>query len=140
MKNLRILHLSYNRLLSDAYPHLKELKSLTTLEMNHIRVANEHLQLLTNLTEVKNLDLSSTQISDDGLAHLKAFKSLEALALRANKKITNKGIPALTQLTTLKTLNVRSTKINAAGFEEIKKALPNCKVITAGEKKAPGKK
>lgn len=66
----------------------------------------EHLKGLTNLV---NLYLSSTQVSDAGLEHLKG-------------------------LTNLVRLELKMTNVTATGIVDLQKALPNCKIDWDGAK------
>src|SRR5262245_8932972 len=63
-----------------------------------LKTAAGHLKQLPKL---RRLDLSSTQITDAGLAHLKDLKSLEDLVLSVTK-ITDAGLVHLKGLTNLK--------------------------------------
>jgi Leucine-rich repeat (LRR) protein len=65
------------------------------------------------LTYLRVLKLNDTQVSDEGLKHL-------------------------ARLTNLQELDLRGTNVTAAGVAELRKALPNCKIITgpAGEPSA----
>ena len=59
---------------------------------------------LQGMTRLKMLYLFDTQLTDDGLVHLKRLKSLENLYL----------LP---------------TRVTDAGVAELQKELPNCKIV-----------
>ena len=107
-----------------------------------------HLKGLTNL---KELDLTETQVTDAGLVHLagmnltslvipkqartdiglkhylNATKPTTGQELR-NWKITDAGLVHLKGLTNLENLSLFSTQATAAGVAELKKALPKCRI------------
>jgi hypothetical protein len=58
---------------------------------------------LGKMAGLETLDLTSTKISDAGLAHLYGLKNL-------------------------KTLTVRHTEVTAAGADKLQKALPQCNI------------
>jgi Leucine-rich repeat (LRR) protein len=73
---------------------------------------------------------NSPILTDASLAVLQGKKTLTALNLDGNAGITDRALPVLESLTGLATLNVTKTKITAAGLDRLKKALPNCEIIT----------
>ena len=44
-------------------------------------------------------------------------------------KVTDEGLKEVAKLQNLKVLTLQETKITGAGVAELKKALPNCKII-----------
>ncbi|MHC4641053.1 MAG: redoxin domain-containing protein [Planctomycetota bacterium] len=61
----------------------------------------------------------NAQITDAGLAHLKALASLETLRLE-NRQVGDTGLAHLADLTSLKTLYLAGTKITDAGLAHVK--------------------
>ena len=59
--------------------------------------------------------------------HLAGLTNLEELGL-FDTQITDAGVEHLAGLTNLTSLNLRQTKITDAGFAELQKALPNCEI------------
>ena len=85
----------------------------------------EHLKGLTNLTD---LNLYRTQITDSGLAHLKGLTKLQHLWLTSTQ-ITDAGLVDLKGLTKLKQLNLLlNKKVTDAGVAELQQVLPNCEI------------
>ncbi len=68
------------------------------------RITNAELALVESLSTLKELDLSGTKISDEGLTRLGRLDRLEQLDLR----------------------DTRTTK---AGVSQLKKLLPNCEIL-----------
>jgi len=75
--------------------------------------------------EVVEVNLMRTQITDEGLVHLKALTGLQSLSLSGNK-ITDAGLVHLKGLTKLQVLGLRGTQVTDQGVADLKKALPNC--------------
>jgi hypothetical protein len=66
-------------------------------------------------------------VTDAGLKHLKECKTLGGLDLR-NTAVSDESVKTLSGLSQLKTLNLRKTRFTAKGIDELKKALPKCKI------------
>jgi internalin A len=137
-----------------AFEHLKELPSLTTLDLtyklgpyiddadlHHLKktpnlnalliagskITDDGLERLQVLTELSSLDLALTSVSDSGLEHLAGLTKLQKLILY-NTKITDAGIIFLKRLTSLRELYIGGTKVTQASTTELQKELPNCKI------------
>jgi len=70
--------------------------------------------------KVRSLDLSSEQLTDEGVAHLAEMKELRSLYLSARGRVTEKGLVHLKKLTNLKRLWVTA---NAQVTDEGMKSL-----------------
>lgn len=94
-----------------------------------VRYANLRGSALKHAVEdmLRGPSMPDAQITDAGLAHLKALTSLETLRLD-NTQITDEGLEHLKGLTSLKYLNLQGTKVTPAGITELKHALPNCSI------------
>jgi mono/diheme cytochrome c family protein/uncharacterized membrane protein len=73
------------------------------------------------------LDLAGTQVTDSGLAHLKAMLNLTRLHLERTG-ITDAGLTNLTQLTSLEYLDLYGTEVTDGGLETLQ-SLPKLKQI-----------
>jgi hypothetical protein len=72
--------------------------------------------------------LDIVPVTDAGLKDLKELKNLTGLSLQYCK-VTDAGLKELAEIKTLKSLSLRGNKgVTAAGVEELKKALPDCKI------------
>ena len=78
---------------------------------------------MSDLSNLRRLQLSNTSISDAGLAKLKNLKELGSLNL-VGTKVTAKGIMQIKDLKSLKYLYLYKTSITAAEREELKKSFP----------------
>ena len=77
--------------------------------------------------EVIDVSLNGTDVTDGGLAHLKGLTKLKVLQI-IDTQITDAGLSHLKGMTKLQELWLPS-RITDAGVAELKKALPNCKII-----------
>jgi hypothetical protein len=87
---------------------------------------------------VVHVDLTNTQISDAGLAHLKGLTALEWLSLR-HTQVSNAGLAHLKGLTVLETCDLGNTQISDAGLAHLRGltalkglALRNTQISDAG--------
>lgn len=75
--------------------------------------------LIEGAPNAKRLDLSGTQVTDAGLAHLNRFKHLEDLILDRTQ-ITDAGMAHLEGLTTLQSLHLNQTGVTDAGLSHLR--------------------
>ena len=108
----------------EACPNLKE---LTTLSCRSI--TDNSLIDLPQLPHLKILDISGTQITGVGLAHL-AQTCPNLKKLHANGcPITDEKLKELPQLISLETLNIADVKITGEGLAHLARAYPNLKTL-----------
>jgi Leucine-rich repeat (LRR) protein len=91
-------------------------------------VAGPGLIHLKELPELVELGLGCPALSDVFLDELAALKKLERLSL-AKSPVSDGSAKRLTLLTHLRELDLRDTKITATRIAELKKALPECRII-----------
>ena len=84
------------------------------------------------MTNLDNLNLSGTQISDAGMERLKGFTKLELLDLDETN-LTDKGLEPLKVLKNMKRISIRGTKISEEGLKYFHASLPECKIENSGE-------
>ncbi len=70
------------------------------------------------LHQVATVDLSSTQVSDAGLAHLAGLSGLQSLSLW-NTKVSDAGLAHLARLSGLQSLSLWNTKVSDAGLAHL---------------------
>jgi len=103
---------------------LKDLTRITVLWLDRNQVTDAglaHLRALKNLT---SLSLVRTQVTDAGLVHLKGLTDLSELNL-SGTAVTDLGLAHLKGLTNLSVLDVMSTQVTDAGVSELRRTLPN---------------
>ncbi len=131
-KNLRRLNLSDTPITDAGLAQFKDNHHLTELWLYFTRVTGEGLGAFKGCKDLTFLNLYGTQATDAALAQLKDFKNLARLSL-AESQVTDVGLAHLKDCTSLISLELKgrkvgSTKVSAAGIEELKKALPKCKI------------
>ncbi len=97
---------------------------------------------LANLTGAKNLvevSLAYTKVTDAGLARLKDCKQMTLLALDGTQ-VTDAGLAVVNTFPNLRRLTLKKTNVTAAKIEELRKALPNCRIEWDGGVIEPAKK
>ena len=68
-----------------------------------------------------------TQVTDEGLVHLKRLTNLESLSLTSTQ-ITDVGLEHLKTLDSLQELNLYDTQVTPEGVRKLQEALPNCEI------------
>jgi Leucine-rich repeat (LRR) protein len=94
----------------------------TRINLDGTSTNDADLEKLTKFPNLQELDLSSTHISDAGLAQLKNITSLRKLKIRG--PITDVGLANLQGCNTLEDLELWSGKVTDAGLLHLKE-LPN---------------
>ena len=77
-----------------------------------------------------------TAVTDKGIAHLASLAQLTDLRLDS-VTLTDAGVRPLESLGRLKVLNLYHTLVTDKGFEQLKAALPGCKIIWDRESALP---
>jgi len=95
---------------------------LTVIRLGRTETTDGHLEKLADQTQLQELQLLDTSISDAGLAHLKSMTeltSLKTLKLQGTK-VTGAGLQHLAGLTSLESLNLNGTVIDDEGMAVVK--------------------
>ena len=79
------------------------------------------------LSKVTYLNLSFSEVTDEGLKEVAKLQKLEFLQI-LDTKITDEGLKELAKSQKLTRIFLARTKVTAAGVAELKKALPNCEI------------
>ena len=85
---------------------------------------------LQQLTQLQELSLGETMMTDAGLICLKGLTTLSSLNLR-DTKVTDAGLAHLAPLTQLRFLDVSDTPVTDAGVQALRQSLPNVEVDRA---------
>jgi hypothetical protein len=128
LDSLSVLRLGPSRATIVGFKHLAKLKSLRHLNLFHNAVTDEGLEVLSALN-LTTLDLSGTDVTDDGLRHLSAHTNLKCLSLTRTSTVTDAGVPHLARLKNLTDLDISRTEITDAGAEKLREQLPKCRVF-----------
>ncbi len=131
-KNLTLFRVTGQQVSDAGLAHFKGCKRLTHLNLGNTRVSDAGLTLFKDCKNLTILWLQHTQVSDEGLAPFKGCQDLTDLNL-AGTKVSDKGLAHFNDCKNLTVLRLQKTKVTAAKIEELKKALPKCKIEWDGE-------
>jgi hypothetical protein len=106
---------------------LENLSHLDWLYLGSCELPDAELAHCASLSKLRSLDIGGTSISDAGLAHLARLQGLESLDIQSTA-VTDAGIETLKRLPRLTEIFVNGSKISKQGKDELRKALPNCKI------------
>ncbi|MCE9552629.1 MAG: hypothetical protein K8T91_04525 [Planctomycetes bacterium] len=98
---------------------LKEFTALREVLLSGTNITDEGLECLQGQTRLQRLLLENVQIKGAGLQHLKHSKNLEILSLK-NTQVADDGLAHLQGLTNLRDLDLTGTKVTDAGLEHLK--------------------
>jgi len=127
MTSLQRLDLPNTRITDNGLSYLRELKDLSALSIKGNRVTDAGLKHLQGLTNLEMLSLGPNQISDIGVKSLRNLTKLRYLNL-TDTQVTDSVFEYLKPLTNLRTLRLRGTRVTEEGVEDLKQALPDCRV------------
>lgn len=108
--------------------HVGMLENLVVLRIGWTKVDNQTLKQLSRLAKLEELWLQGTNITDEGLVHLKRLTSLRRLYL-SDTKISDEGLVHLKDSKNLTHLDIGETSVTDNAADELKKTLPNCKIV-----------
>ena len=101
--------------------HVKPLTNIRELSLRNTKVTDAGLEQLEGLTPLQKLDLNGTQITDAGLGHLSGLTGLQELSL-ANTLVTDAGLEHLQGLKNLERLSLANTALSGAGLKNLQGA------------------
>ena len=129
-KSNRVVEVDFAKpgLTDEGLKHLAALKELKTLDLGRSQVTNAGLQYLgKELKGLLALYLSSPQITDDGLTHLRGLTGLIDLHL-SGLQVGDAGLKHLQECKGLKRLTLKRTKVSDNGVRLLQKALPELEI------------
>jgi Leucine-rich repeat (LRR) protein len=119
VSNLEELYLAGTTFDDEAAALLTRFPKLRQLRVSQSQLSDQGLEHLAKLKSLTVLDLSeNSQIFDGGLQHLSSMRQLTSLNLwRVN--ITDSGVEHLAGLTNLESLNLDNTQISDSGLQHL---------------------
>ena len=90
------------------------------LDLSSTRLSDAGLAHVENLAALRSLDLTATPVGDDGIAHLGKVAGLESLNL-SGTNVTDRGIALLKGREALRTLDLSGTRVTGAGLASVAK-------------------
>lgn len=109
---------------------MKEAHSLRQVSFDHCaKVGDEVVMLLASFTELEELDLTNTAITDAGLVHLKAHPTLKTLWL-AGTHATDSSVALFPTMPALQILSCGQTEITPSGLARLRQLMPQLTIQT----------
>lgn len=127
--------------------------TIRQINLNQKSIKNAQLEPLKPLSQLAELHLQGSLLTDVGLSHLQEFKQLSELDLHKSLSVTDKGLESLrylpqlgklelsytrvsdkgienlSALKNLKVLHLTGTRVTAEGLKTLKAALPRCEIL-----------
>jgi endonuclease YncB( thermonuclease family) len=152
LTELEGLDVRWNKLTAPAVVRVvKGMTRLQRLGLSGVPICDKDLLELNVLSDLRDLNLRATLVTDNGLAHLRAFRALRHLSLMSTKisdaglerlkvvadledldldrtPITDAGLKHLYGLSNLRRLQLHGTRVSDEAVGELKQALPKLQV------------
>jgi hypothetical protein len=106
------------------------------LGLAHTQLTAAGLAHFRNCTKLKHLDLDALPVDDAAVAPFADCINIEVLHL-AGTRVTNPGIARFKECKRLRFVLLRGTPVTAAGIDDLKAALPLCRIEWDGGVVAP---
>jgi hypothetical protein len=100
---------------------------------------NVTAQTLASLGNLQTIVLDYTALNDAGVALLRKLPQLADLSID-NTNVTDKAVADLQGMTRLQSLNLYHTLVSEKGYEEIRRALPACKIVFDRDSALPNRR
>ena len=94
---------------------------------DNARIGDATLDRIAELTKLQRLELSQTNVSDQGIRKLSRLSSLKGLTLRGTD-VTDEALETLGELKELVYLDLRGTGVTEEGISDLRLDLPECKI------------
>jgi Leucine-rich repeat (LRR) protein len=98
-------------------------EQLVILKLTNLAIDDNDLKIVTDLKNIKKLNLENSLITDDGMAYIKQLSQLDQLNLYGTN-ISDEGLIQLTSLKNLSQIYLWKTKVTKGGIEQFKKIHP----------------
>jgi hypothetical protein len=99
--------------------YLNQFPNLTSATFTSTNLNDEGLAHVSNCRGIENLNLQDTEITNDGLKYLQNLKLLKYLRLKENSQLTDDCIPHLLELDYLHNLQIQETSITENGLKKL---------------------
>jgi hypothetical protein len=106
---------------------VSRMNDLRWLLLAGTKVRDHELSALVGLSKLERLDLTATNVTDEGVMHLAQVGSLRDLTLGGDS-ITDESIPYLLKLHRLERLDLRGSGVSEEGAKRLENGLPNCRI------------
>ena len=107
--------------------YLRASSDLENLELGRSRITDKGARQIAQFRKLKTLDLQGTQITDKGVTDIATLPNLQWLCLRETS-LTDQGLLALRSATTLRDLYISPDKFKDATIAALQHSLPELKI------------
>ena len=112
------IEIRFRALSMDELAELQQLTDLKQLRLEQTPITDEGVELLLNLRELKILNLPRARFTDRALARFRQFSKLELLRC-GSPQVSDDGIAHIRQLSRLRFLHLIDTPITDAGLKHL---------------------
>ncbi len=137
LKNLRQLSLSDTYATDLGIQHLRRFPELRSLDLSRTDLSDEAPEILVELNQLRQLDLSRTRVTDKGVASLSKLTSLEDLDI-SQTDVGDAGIDALIACPKLSNLWASDSAATIGAFGSISRMVNLRKLSIGGKQMTPG--
>jgi len=99
--------------------HLAELTQIRSLQLSYCQISDEGLRQISRMKNLRELTLIDPKITDEGLVHLRGLQLLTSLSI-GGSEITGSGLARLAELPHLSELELWSIPIGDDVFEHLR--------------------
>jgi hypothetical protein len=128
IKPTRIVELDGTTCSDDQLAKLIGMSEIEELRLGATAITDVGLQHIRTLKNLRVLDLSMTGITDHGIEALLDLPRLTTIWL-GGTKISDAGLLRLTRVTTLREVHVANTGVTSNGARKLMNALPTCRIF-----------
>jgi len=107
---------------------LTEMTNVKKLCLSKCLVGDSGLQAVATMTSLEHLYLWHTHITDEGMSRLTNLTNLKVLDVSGNPYITDKGIENFAKLENLQMLDTSNTQVSLVGLFALKKHSPRLQI------------
>lgn len=127
-KNLTYLSMVRYDLTPELLKSFTQLTKLENLSIGSSTITTEGLTTFAECRELKRLSLSGTNVTDEGLKLFKSCSHLADLDLQ-DTAVGDESVLLFKSCDGLEKLTIKGTNVTARAVEELKKALPRCRIV-----------
>lgn len=124
---LECIYLAGSKLERRTLELLSSLNDARFISFNSSAFADRHVGYLDGLTNLRELQLNGTLISEIGLKHLAKRHRLTLLTLN-DTSVDDDAVDALAAMKSLQKLHVRNTDLSDTGLKRLQSELPDCEI------------
>ncbi|MEX2120536.1 MAG: hypothetical protein WD847_13160 [Pirellulales bacterium] len=129
LRELDVLYVARSINTTDAGAELiaEQFPDLKVLDLSGTQISDEGMKHISKLSSLEVLSLGKTDVSSDGMTHLVDLPRLRLLRLDRTK-VDDSCVPFVQRMAHLRYLDVYETEMTGRGVDRLRKALPKCKV------------